>query len=111
MINNGLYFVGSAKGAPKVVGLIPLSMSVDVSGMLASCIAESEEPANVDAGQVPPPTYASFPHHKSRCLFLSAAFDLLSIMEVVKSCDILLFVIRASTAEDLIDEVGVKICL
>lgn len=53
-----------------------------------------------------PIIHAVYNKYKSKCSFITASYDMLSILEVAKVSDILLFVINGdATIENSIDEV------
>lgn len=91
------------KGPPKVIGIIPLSANSDSRSTLAECLSEASwhsDPSN-------PVIHASYLKFKSKCSFIVSNFDMMSILEVAKVSDLVLFVVKAEkTIESMIDPVS-----
>jgi pre-rRNA-processing protein TSR1 len=101
---------GSNSGPPKIVGIIPLSYSADVSSVLYELVrAATWSTVDLDAASAPVLTHALYSKYKSRCTYLTAEFNMESALEVASVSDIVLLVVKALPGvgpEFVVDETG-----
>ena len=99
--------VGSSRGPPKIVAIIPLSEYVNSLDLLHSCLREGTAPAsNAHAGSNSSTYYTQF---KAHVTFITAELDVMSVLDAAKVADIILLVVDAN-ADELISDAG-AICL
>ena len=99
--------VGSYRGPPKIVAIIPLSEYVNSQDLLQSCLREGTLPAaNGNAGPNSSVYYSQF---KAHVTFITAELDVMSVLDAAKVADIIIFVMDAG-ADELISDAG-AICL
>ena len=99
--------VGSYRGPPKIVAIIPLSEYVNTLDLLQSCLREGTVPAsNANAGANSSTYYSQF---KAHVTFITAELDVMSVLDAAKVADIILLVVDAG-ADELISDAG-AICL
>jgi pre-rRNA-processing protein TSR1 len=100
--------VGSDNGAPKIIGVIPLSNISDPLIALQSCLIDASWSDALDSETLPTNVHAFYSQHKSRCTFVAAKHDLFSALDVAKVADILLFVVDSQVDNilDLVDSTG-----
>lgn len=109
--------IGSLDGPPKVIGIIPLSEFISTEDVLMACLADASWSSHSFPSQSTsmasskPLTYASYSKHKGRCIYLQSSRDLLSILDVAKTADVIIFAtdVRVFNLEyDLVDEQGLS---
>lgn len=95
--------IGTSHGAPKNIAIVPLSLAVDCSEILEACLKDAswvDRTTNI--------IHAEYSKHKSSCDFVSAPLDLMAILDVVKTADIIIFAVDANVSNifDVVDEFG-----
>lgn len=100
--------IGSENGAPKIIGIIPLSNLSDPVIALQSCLMDATWSNVLDNEIIPTNVHAFYSQHKSRCTFVAAKHDLFSALDVAKVADIILFVVDSQVDNmlDLVDSIG-----
>lgn len=97
-------------GAPKIVGLIPLSSNIDTSEVLKSCLGEATSSSTQQyCGNV---VYANYEKLRSRFSFVPTSQDLFEVLDVARVADIVIFVTDrrdVNESEDLINQDGLHI--
>ena len=99
--------VGSQRGPPKIVAIIPLSEYVNPNDLLQSCLKEGTVSATTgDVGANSSVYYSQF---KAHVTFITADLDVMSVLDVAKVADIIIVIVDAN-ADELISDAG-AICL
>ena len=97
--------VGSYRGPPKIVAIIPLSESIDPNELLNSCLKDG----TVTNGTTGSNSSVYFAQFKAHVTFISAELDVMSVLDAAKLADIIILVVDAGS-EELISDMG-AICL
>jgi pre-rRNA-processing protein TSR1 len=98
--------LGSARGAPRIVGTIALGSHADLRA-LGNGIAAVAGSTAVGGAAVGAPVTMTFPRHKARLTVATAPRDLVGLLDVAKAADILLVVLPLHLgAEAAVDAAG-----
>lgn len=97
--------VGSYRGPPKIVAIIPLSSEINPQNLLEECLREGTTTTS-DAGHNSSVYYSQF---KAHVTFITAKLDVMSVLDAAKLADIIILAIDAES-EEIISDMG-AICL
>ena len=104
--------VGSVEGVPKIVGIVPLSAAASAQKVLAACLLDASWSTYGDmtssSSKASSVTHAFYAKTKSSITYALATNELFSILDTIKTCDVVLFAVdtNVNDAVDLIDANG-----
>lgn len=96
--------VGSQRGPPKIVAIIPLSEHVNPQDLMNSCLREGTTSSNIGSN-----SSVYFSQFKAHITFITADLDVMSVLDAAKVADIIILVGDAGS-DELISDMG-AICL
>lgn len=96
--------VGSQRGPPKIVAIIPLSEHVNPQDLMNGCLREGTTSSNIGSN-----SSVYFSQFKAHITFITAELDVMSVLDAAKVADIIILVGDAG-ADELISDMG-AICL
>ena len=96
--------VGSQRGPPKIVAIIPLSEHVNPQDLMNGCLREGTASSNIGSN-----SSVYFSQFKAHITFITAELDVMSVLDAAKVADIIILVGDAG-ADELISDMG-AICL
>lgn len=113
--------VGSQRGPPKIVAIIPLSELVSTSNLVESCIKEgtvtsnslsygTSSSCNENTTNNSSCTNVYYNQYKAHVTYITSELNVMSVLDVAKMADVIILVVDASKNE-IISDLGVFVYL